>query len=73
MANTYLQKRTADTFSKPARNDFPNMPPPMGLGFHWKLVFYKYIAPTALRININERGLSRVALVTGSAVGATYL
>jgi hypothetical protein len=68
MASTCAQKRTEDTFSKPARNDFLNIPPLLGLGFHWKLVFYKYIAPTALGIDINERGLSGVALVNGSAV-----
>jgi hypothetical protein len=45
----------------------------MGLEFHWKWVFYKYIAPTALEIDINERGLSGVALVTSSAVGAKSL
>jgi hypothetical protein len=30
-----------DTFSKPAKNDFPNMSPLMGLAFLLELVFYK--------------------------------
>jgi hypothetical protein len=29
-------------------NDFPNMPPLMGLEFLWERIFYKYVAPTAL-------------------------
>jgi hypothetical protein len=39
---------TRDNFSKPARNDFPNMPPLTGLEIPWRLVFYKYFAPLAL-------------------------
>jgi hypothetical protein len=45
----------------------------MGLGFHWEWVFYKYIATTALEIDINKRGLSGDTLVTRSAVGAKSL
>jgi hypothetical protein len=50
MANTHTQKQTSDTFSKPARHDFPNMPLLTELKFLWEQVFYKYIAPTALDI-----------------------
>jgi hypothetical protein len=37
-----------DAFSKPARMDFPNMPPLAGLEYRWEWLFYKYVAPTAL-------------------------
>jgi hypothetical protein len=39
---------TRDTFSKPVRNDFPNMPPLTGRGFLLGLAFYKDFAPMAL-------------------------
>ncbi|HWY32893.1 MAG TPA: hypothetical protein VNX46_19160 [Candidatus Acidoferrum sp.] len=39
---------TRRTMRKLARNDFPNMPPLMGLVFLWERVFYNDIAMTAL-------------------------
>jgi hypothetical protein len=51
------------TFSKSARNDSQNMPPRMGLGFHWELVFYKYIAPTALGLILANAGYPELRLL----------
>jgi hypothetical protein len=44
-----LEIPIGDTFSKPARNDFSKMPPLTGLEFLLERLFYKYVAPTALR------------------------
>ena len=56
---------TRDTFSKPARNGFQNIPPLMGLESLLECVFYRYITPTALGHNSNavHRAYAKRALM----------